>query len=66
MIAGVTKTDIMGFYWYLDIPDDHVLGNDSEAEDEEEDRKPDKRISSKWSHALENNLKIFAKIDKVQ
>ncbi|XP_028406338.1 probable histone deacetylase 1-B [Dendronephthya gigantea] len=27
------------------IPDDHAIGNDSEAEDEEEDRKPDKRIS---------------------
>lgn len=32
----------------LGIPDDHATGNDSDAEDEEEDRKPDKRISSEW------------------
>ena len=32
---------------YLGIPDDHGIGNDSEAEDDDEDRKADSRISSK-------------------
>jgi hypothetical protein len=36
------------------------LGNDSEAEDEEEDRKPDKRISSKSEKV--DDVKTFPKI----
>lgn len=41
---------------HLGIPDDHRLGNDSDAEDEEEDRKLDKRISSKLKFITITNV----------